>query len=75
MKKSLSIIVLLSILLTSCWKAEVTVSEKKTLKSVKTVVLEKTPITEEVKLIWKVSADKEVTISAQISGIINAVRV
>lgn len=74
MKKILSTIVLISLLLTSCGKTETpVVSESKNLKSVKTMVLENKPITEQVKLVWKVYPDKEVTVSSQISGIINAV--
>ncbi len=74
MKKILSTIVLVSLLLTSCGKSDTeTPTITKNYKTSKTLVLENKPITEQVKLVWKVSADKEVTVSSQISGIINAV--
>lgn len=74
MKKSLSIILLFSILLSSCWKTEeVVVPEIKEPKIVKSKIIKKTPIKEQLKIIWKVTWDKEVIVSAQVSWLINLV--
>jgi len=67
MKKYISIILLLSFVLSSCWWV---IEEQKIIEDSKYVTtenLKERPFNEELKLIWKVTSSKEVNISAQIS--------
>lgn len=76
MKKSLALLVIVTLILSSCGakKPEETKIEKD-LKEVNILNIKNSPITEEIKLIWKVAWDKETTISSQISWLINKVDV
>lgn len=76
MKKSIASIIIFSLILASCGKSEEIVEDiPKPKKEVKTLITKKAPITEQIKLIWKVSWDKETVISSQISWLVNMVNV
>lgn len=70
MKKKFFILIFFGLLLTSCWKQEENIINEVTYKTIDTMIVSNTPISEQIKLIWKIVADQEVTVSSQISWII-----
>lgn len=73
MKKIISFTLLLTLLLTSCWKTPEDLVDETPVKYVKTKVLQKTTFSEDLKLTWKITSAKETSISPQASWLIKTI--
>lgn len=75
MKKILTILLLMSLILSSCWTTPVVTVEKPTAKNVKTSVAKMDYFTEETRLIGRISTLSETSINPLTSWIVNKINI
>lgn len=74
MKKTISVLLLTTFILTSCGKKEVVIEDTpQTVKYVKTEIVSKKTFWENLKLNWKISSSNETNISSQVSWLVKTI--